>query len=744
MVSAKDPFLMPGTVNNPIETWINRITENRSPAEKRLIKEACELAYDVHRHQKRVSGEPYFRHPLTVTDILSDLGMDSEVLIAAILHDASDASIKTGLTMTQLKRQFGITVANLVHGVSQMRFIEKINENSDIDAKDLEKQVECLRKMLLAMAEDVRVILIKLADRLDNMRDLRYESNMERRLKFAQETLDIYAPLANRLGIWQIKWELEDLSLRYLEPDSYKQLAQLLDEKRLAREEYIRKIIQELESELKAVNVRAEISGRPKHIYSIWRKMQRKDLTFDQVFDVRAIRVLVSSVEDCYKVLGIVHGRWKPIPHEFDDYIAAPKNNNYRSLHTAVYGPDNKIFEVQIRTYLMHHDAELGIAAHWRYKEEHTKQDNYFDQRIGWLRKLLKSKEEDTDFDDLLDSFKSEISEDHVYVLSPKGKIVDLPQGATPLDFAYYIHTELGHCCRGAKVNNRIVPLNYVLKSGEQVEILTTQEAKPSRDWLNLDLKYLRTSRGRSKVRQWLTKQDFQQHVENGRHQLEKELHRLNIRDLNLEQLAHQLQIQSAEQLLGNLGRGDLSLSRITRIIHEKIFPQQRPISKAVVNEPVKFHNLKDMHILGVGGLLTQLAGCCRPVPYEPIVGYVTKARGVVVHRRDCPNALRWQNEDNERLIEVKWQQSLNQKNVLYTTEIQILAFDRPQLLVDISSVISQENINILATNTRTNKSDNKVTMEFTLEVNHLEQLSRALLKIDNLSNVMEVYRKIN
>ena len=503
--------------------WLEHLSGGRNEEEMSLICRAISLAKQAHSNQTRASGEPYLTHAIAVSEIVSGLRLDAESLAAAILHDVVE---DTDVTLEDVAEVCGSEVAHLVDGVTKMRVIGEYKQ--DVDSARKEKvKAESLRKLLLAMAEDVRVVLIKLADRLHNMRTLKHLSE-EKQRRIARETMDIYAPLANRLGIWQIKWELEDLAFRYLDPITYKQVAHFIDERRIDRQKYIDKVIAILEKELGSTGVRADIRGRAKHIYSIWKKMKRKGLTFHDLYDVRAVRVLVDSVADCYHVLGIVHSLWPHIPKEFDDYIATPKENLYQSIHTAVVGPEGKTLEVQIRTYDMDKHAELGVAAHWRYKEG-GKQDKDFEEKIAWLRQLLEWKDEEADAGDFIDRFKSEVFQDRVYVLTPEGEVVDLAQGATPLDFAYHIHTEVGNRCRGAKVDGRIVPLIYELKSGEQVEILTTKHGSPSRDWLNPHLGYLKTSRARSKVRHWFSQQDQQQNLSDGRSILDKELHRLGV-----------------------------------------------------------------------------------------------------------------------------------------------------------------------------------------------------------------------
>lgn len=716
------------------KVWIERITKDRPAASQQAIIEACIWAKEVHQSQTRAPGEPFLIHVVNVANTLAQLGMDTEVLVAAILHDVVEDK---QIMLDDIQKRFGNHVTRLVDGVDKMKFIEELNDNSH-KTSNTHHQIERQRKMLLAMAEDIRVVFIKLADRLDNMRVLRHQPADKQR-RIARETLNLFAPLANRLGIWQIKWELEDLSLRYLEPETYKKLARLLDERRIDRENYIQQVIKRLDAALAEAGIKAEISGRPKHIYSIWRKMQKKGLDFDEIFDVRALRVLVNSVNECYMALGVVHNQWQPLSQEFDDYIANPKSNDYQSLHTAVIGADQKIFEVQIRTHTMHHHAELGVAAHWRYKEEGSQHDDGFEHKIAWLRQILQWKDEDGEAGDFIDRFKSEIFEDRVYVLSPRGEVIDLQQGATPLDFAYHIHTQLGHSCRGAKINNRIVPLTYTLKSGDQVEILTTKEEKPSRDWLIPQAGYLKTSRSRIKVRHWLRQQDIQKNITEGRNLVERSLRRLNIRDYNLERLAQNLRFKSDDDFLASVGRGDTTISQIANTFKEEVLQKKKKVLPIVAETS---RPQGGIYIKGVGGLLTQTASCCQPVPYDPIVGYITKGRGVMVHRSDCPNALHWQEEANERLIEVEWNQPDREQAFVYPVDIQLTGFDRTGLLRDICSIAANEKLNILASKTSTNRIDNSVDMSFTFEVSNLEQLNRALAKIDGLANVMRVRRK--
>jgi GTP pyrophosphokinase len=537
------------------------------------------------------------------------------------------------------------------------------------------------------------------------------------------------------MGIWQIKWELEDLSFRYLEPEQYSKIAKLLDERRLDREKFISKVIMILEKEFASANIKAELSGRPKHIYSIWKKMERKGVDFHDIFDVSAVRVLVDSVADCYAVLGIVHTLWPHIPREFDDYIATPKGNNYQSLHTAVAGPGGKTLEVQIRTHEMHERSELGVASHWRYKEG-SRYDPGYEQKIIWLRQLLEWKDEESDANGFVDRFKSEVFEDRVYVLTPKGNVVDLPMGATPLDFAYHIHTEIGHGCRGAKVNGSIVPLTYVLKTGDQIEILSTKTGTPSRDWLNTHLGYLKTSRARAKVRAWFTHQDLEKNVRAGRSILEKELGRLGLSGLNHDRLANKLGYRNAQELSASLGKGDVNVVQIADTAQELSAPRDldaEVLQKTRITEARDVQG--DVKIYGVGNLLTTMAKCCKPAPGDPIIGYITKGRGITIHRADCSNILR---QGHERLIEVSWSK---EQETTYPVDISVLAYDRQGLLRDITGILTDEKINVLSMNTMTDIKDHKAKMKLTVEVSSIQQLSRLLAKISQLSNVLDVKR---
>jgi GTP pyrophosphokinase len=713
--------------------WIAPIATGKTAAEAELLRRACELAWQAHLRQTRASGEPYIRHALAVAEILAGLRMDVETLTAAILHDVVE---DTGVTLEEIEAAFGHGVASLVDGVTKMAIIREY-QGSEKGRKE-KAQAESLRKMLLAMAEDVRVVLIKLADRLHNMRTLGALPEPKRR-RISRETLDIFAPLANRLGIWQVKWELEDLAFRFLEPATYREIAAYLDGRRTDRERYIAQIVRRLQEELHKAGIAAEVSGRPKHIYSIWRKMKRKAVDFHQVFDVRAVRVMVKDVAACYAALGVVHTLWPHVPGEFDDYIATPKENQYRSLHTAVVGPHGKTVEVQIRTHEMHQHAELGVAAHWKYKEG-AKHDSAFEQKIAWMRQLLEWKEEEADAGDFIDRFKAEVFEDRVYVLTPRGQVVDLPQGATPLDFAYHIHTDVGNRCRGAKVDGSIVPLTYELKSGQQVEILTTRNGTPSRDWLNPHLGYLKSSRARAKARQWFKQQDHDKNVAAGKALLDRELRRLGIHDLSLERLAQSFQYPKLEEFLAAVGHGALHPAKIAAAAHALVTPPP-PVEKPTpVMRPREPSSAGDVQIHGVGNLLSHTAQCCKPVPEDPILGYITRGRGVTIHRRDCPNVLRFHTENCARLIEVSWGRG---QESMYPVDVQVDAFDRHGLLRDITSILANEKINVLAVQTRTDRHDHTARIDLSLEIADIAQLSRILDRIGQLANVLEVRRKV-
>jgi GTP pyrophosphokinase len=720
--------------HHSISEWLAENIQNRPQEEVELIQSACRLAETAHVKKLRPSGEPYLEHAISVASVLNSLKLDHEAIAAAILLEVID---ETDLTLEDIASQCSQTVAKLVDEVIRMNEIGSFYNESNHTNKEPMK-AESLRKLLLAMAEDVRVVLIKLADRLQEMRHLKNIPDDEKR-RIARETMDIYAPLANRLGIWQIKWELEDLSFRYLDPGRYRQIAVFLDERRVDRQEYIQSIIMMLKDKLAEIGVTADIKGRAKHIYSIWKKMKRKGIGFDELYDVRAVRVLTDSTADCYHVLGVVHGLWPHIPKEFDDYIATPKENDYQSIHTAVIGPGGKTVEIQIRTYEMEKHAELGVAAHWRYKEG-GKQDQRFEQRIAWLRQLLDWREDEGSDHDFIDQFKSEIFQDRVYVMTPSGEVFDLPYGSTPLDFAYYIHSEVGNRCRGAKVNGRIVPLVYTLQSGEHVEILTAKQGKPSRDWLNPQLGYLTTSRARNKARNWFKQLDYDQNLHDGRTILDRELNRLGVRDLQFEKLAGFFKQPSVDEMLVAIGRSEISSAHIASATQ-----RLNPVKPLTNMQPHRSRTHKSdttnkdtISVEGVGNLMYQLAKCCRPAAGDPIIGFITVGRGISVHRQDCKNILNLAEEKRMRLVEVAWG---GDEKSTYPVDVIIEAFDRKGLLMDLYGLLSTENVNVIASNTVTDRHTHRATVRVTLEILNIDQLSRILNRINQLPNILDVKR---
>lgn len=701
----------------------------RSDGARALVERAYAVAERAHAGATRKSGEPYIQHPLTVAYLLAEIGMDPDTIAAGLLHDVVEES---HIGLESIAQEFGSHVAALVDGVTKLERIEQEHiDRSGCEGEALrsEHESESLRKMFIAMAQDIRVVVIKLADRLHNMRTLE-ALKPERRKTFARETLEIFAPLANRLGVWQWKWELEDLSLRYLDPITYDEIATLIEERRPEREASVQRHIEVLRRRLAEEGIEAEISGRPKHIYSIYHKMQRKGVPFRQVYDVRGIRVITQTVPDCYRILGIVHGLWKPIPGEFDDYIATPKENMYQSLHTAVVGEDGKTLEVQIRTWEMHYVAEYGVAAHWRYKEG-SKRDQDLEAKIAWLRTLLEWRQEVSSADEFVDAMKTDVFQDRVYTFTPKGKLIDLPVGSTPIDFAYHVHTEIGHRCRGARVNGKLVGLDYQLRNGDQVEILTARRGGPSRDWLNPALGYVKTNRARSKIRQWFRREDREQNIVQGRAIVERELKRLGLEEeLDHESVAGFFGYEDLDDFYAAVGFGDINSQNIATKIAEA---RAREEESQAVTPPPPVQNVEGIQVRGTGDLLTRLARCCHPLPGDTIIGYVTRGRGVTIHRQDCPNILRLR--DTERLIEVSWGPQPQTVPVTIT----ITAYDRTRLLNEISGIISAEDINIAAVSHGREK--NISTFYITIELNNIAQLSRVLTKISRLPNVIEARR---
>lgn len=725
---------------NDVPRWLLGISSGRSEEEIARIERAAEFAISAHHGQKRTSGEDYVNHTFAVAAIVHELGLDSDVVIAALLHDSVE---DTQVTLEQLEQEFGVDVARLVDGVTKMEVIQEFADHkggkSSQDAK-----AENLRKMMLAMVDDVRVVLIKLCDRLHNMRTLG-AVNPEKQKRVASETLEIFSPLANRLGVWQIKWELEDLAFRYIEPEIYKGIAKKISERRIDRQSFIDGFIDELGKLLEQQDIQAQLNGRAKHIYSIWQKMQKKGLEFDQLFDVRAVRVLVDSVQDCYAALGLIHTNWNYIAGEFDDYIATPKENNYRSIHTAVIGPSGKLVEVQIRTHEMHEYNELGIAAHWRYKERGRDSDEAVNSKILWLRQLLEWKDEVADASEFVDRVKDEVFEDRVYVFSPKGKVVDLASGSTPLDFAYAIHTEVGHRCRGAKVNGKMVPLTYTLQTGDRVRVVTVKTGGPSLDWLDPHKGYVRSRRARSGIQHWFRHENRDDTIAHGRTILDRELDRMNLHDVNLEQLAKKLGVEDTEELYFKLVDGSIKPGRAAVVAQRLLRPhvldeeEQLEISFRANKAANDDRKPADLSIQGVSDLMTSLAKCCQPVPGDKVLGFVTRGAGITIHRVNCPNILYQQNTSAERVVEVAWGA---EKEHTYPMNLLIHAFDRKGLLKDVSTVFADEKINVLDLSTRTEGQDLSVIMEVGVEVKNLEAMSKLLAKLDQLPNVLSVRRK--
>ena len=653
MVSVRHNFPpLAGEDSADIQRWLAALSAVYPPAEISLISQACEFAAPLYHGQTEVTGTPLLQHALGSASILIGMHLDHETIAATVLHAVPDLLEDWTEVLTE---RFGRNVTALVEGISRVERIRLFSEiRSAQDKDEAAQQIESLRKMLLAMVEDIRVVLIKLAERTQTLRSLS-GANAEQQKLIAQETQSIFAPLANRLGVWQLKWELEDLSLRYLEPALYKKVAKLLDERRVNREHYIAEVIAQLKQALVGAGIEAEVSGRPKHIHSIINKMKRKQVEFGELYDVRAVRILADDIQNCYAALSVVHELWPPIASEFDDYIANPKGNGYRSLHTAVSGPRQLALEVQIRTHDMHNDSELGVAAHWRYKEN-KKSDAGFDDKIAWLRQILAWKAELADSGSLQEQFKNELLQDRVYVFTPQGKVMDLPKGATPVDFAYTLHTDLGHRTRGAKVDGNIVPLKYQLQNGQRVEILTAKQGAPSRDWLSPQLGYLKSARARARVRHWFKTQNIDDSITQGRLLLERELQRLGVTTVNQEKVAQRLRFHKLEELLAALGRGEITSRRVGLAILQEV-PAKPPATTFPASHKPAAQRTSSTGVLieGVDNLMIKLAKCCRPEKPDTIIGYVTRDRGITIHRQDCAFMQRVPEGKRNRMLNAGW-----------------------------------------------------------------------------------------
>ncbi len=707
-----------------IERLLQKVKQYLPPDKVKLVQEAYDFSRDAHLGQSRLSGEPYIEHPLQISLTLADLRLDAASIEAALLHDVSE---NCGIAIIDIETRFGSEVAKLVDGVTRLGKIAWAGE----DIARRESQAKNLRKMLVAMAEDIRVVFIKLADRLHNMQTL-HVMPPQKQLSIAQETLEIYAPLAHRLGIWELKWQLEDLSFRYLEPEKYKQIAKLIARRRVERENFITQVIQTLKEEFARAGFKAEIYGRPKHIYSIYQKMGKYESVgkqFNDIHDLLALRVMVDSVADCYNALGIIHTLWRPIPDEFDDYIANPKPNGYQSLHTTMMCNGTTPLELQIRTVEMHNFAEYGVAAHWRYKEG-EKEDVRFEERVSWLRQLIDWHREFSGAEEFMESIKTDIFNDQVFVYTPKGEIKDLPRGSTPLDFAYRVHTELGHHCVGAKINGKLVPLNYRLSNGDTVEIMTVKVGKgPSQDWLRPNLGYVNTSGAREKIRQWFKKQNHQENSERGRELLDKELKRLGIKVPDRDGLAKMFKYDNTEDFLAAIGFGGISAHTVVM----KMVAQSDTGKIVTPIAPVKVAP-STIKVLGVGDMLTRLGECCHPVSGDAIIGYITRSRGVTVHKRTCPNVIH--EREKERLIEVEW----GHIEAVFPVKVQVEAWDRVGLVRDITSVVAEEKVNITSV-LFSNSTDHTTHTVLNLETTGLSQLSRIMEKIEGVRGVISVNR---
>ncbi|MFT4851816.1 MAG: GTP pyrophosphokinase [Candidatus Pseudothioglobus sp.] len=737
-VRKEQPLHVDGRVN--LALWLTQLQEKNPGFDLKRLELACDLSEKAEERAALTntlwaSGRSSYRTGLDMADILSELRMDEDGIVAAIIYRAVR---ENQITLNHVRKQFGDNVATLVEGVLRMAAISNIRISDESVLGEHKDQLEQAKRLLVAIVDDVRVALIKLAERTCAVREIGRDKP-ERQVRLAREVMDIYAPLAHRLGIGQIKWELEDLAFRYTEPLAYKRIASLLDEKRTDRQNYIDRVIATLNDKLAMINVDAELDGRAKHIYSIWRKMRNKSITFSQVYDVRAVRILVPEDNDCYRVLGIVHNLWRNLPYEFDDYVASPKENGYRSLHTAVIGPENKVLEIQIRTHEMHEKAELGVCSHWQYKAvDQIEEPVAYREKIEWLRQILDWREELGDVAGISKELLDEIGLDRIYVFTPDGHVVDMTPNATPVDFAYRVHTEVGHKCRGAKINGKVVPLNTRLKSGDQIEIITGDEIEPRREWLHAHLGYLSTSRARAKVQNWFGQRTKRKNIEEGKQLLEHELRRLSVEHVNIGQLTGMLNHKKAVDLYAAVGAGDISVIDVVEAaVHMVELDVKDQQLSLLLSDENRAEN-SEMLVTGLGGLLYSLAACCNPVSGESIVGIITDQNTVDVHCQDCLQAL--QADSYGRLMRLDWRAG---NAATFPVTVEITAYDRHGLLHDITGVFMREETNVIAMNSQTDKPNNRVLMSIVIEVSGINRLLKTIEQIEQLSNVITARRTV-
>ena len=735
MVRVKDttPLASDGSID--LAMWLHQLGTKGYLDNLELIRTTCTLSQLAGQDRATETGQTCLQQGLSMADLLADLEVDQETIAAAIIFENVHYA---GLSIDDVEEQLGTNIAKLVKGIEKMSAINNFQAFNKYPQN--KQQIDNIRKMLLAMVDDVRVVLIKLAERLCILRTAGHLPD-EIRKQLATEAMEIYAPLANRLGIGAIKWEMEDLAFRYLHTEEYKAIAKGLKAKRLDRDNFVNRIVAQLNHHIQGIGAsHFAVYGRSKHIHSIYKKMTRKNVSLDEIYDATAVRVLVDTSDQCYEVLGIVHSLWKQIPAEYDDYIINPKANGYQSLHTAVEGPEGRVFEVQIRTFHMHDLAEMGVAAHWKYKEGGGIQKESHERKIEWLRDVLAWHQEMATNKGVSESVSTEFFEDRVYVFTPDGDVLDLPNGVTPLDFAYHVHSNLGHRCRGTKVNGHIVPLTYQLKTGDKVEVLTGKELKPSRDWINPHLNYLKTPRAKAKVLHWFKMQDYDNNVQEGRELLDKELKSLGVKSERLQEVVSALHFKKLDDLYANLGRGDI---KIGQILNRLAPPESTEfdIQKFVrTNQPKPEATGSDLRIEGVGNLLTFMARCCQPVPGDQVLGYITLGRGVSVHRQDCPNIIHASERQKQRFLQVNWGSATREN---YVVDVLIKAFDRPELLKDITSLLSNEKAHVYALQTSSDKHHNMAFINLKIDIDGLNSLSRLLAKLEQIPNILEARRQL-